>query len=161
MTNTIYSLSNHISSSIKEFVSDEVSNNPSTIGIAHSNSINDTSYFTWYMKWISYIYENNLPIWKKINMYKNNLSFINFVLTQFEKELHNSKQIREPNVNMIPLENYYQYANELYLEAYGKELPPKNFIKSELMTIIKECELSIRSNLLNKKKPNHNIIVIQ
>ncbi|MEX3623690.1 hypothetical protein [Viridibacillus arvi] len=124
------------------------------------NKGNQSIYFSWYIEWITYVYLNQKSMWEQIKKHKNNISFVSLIFHLFDKELHVNKGTISKDSISVPLENYFNYANELYIEAYGKELPRKNYKRTELINLIKESEKSIRMNLLNNKKPIHNIIFL-
>lgn len=118
-------------------------------------------FFHWYVDWISFISRNEKDTWKKVKKYKNNLPFINLVMKEFETEIDHFFRLEEKPFISTHLQNYFQYANELTVEAYGEELQKKTYLKSELLNIIKECERVIKNNLLNHKRPSHNIVTIR
>ncbi|WP_121616748.1 hypothetical protein [Virgibacillus halodenitrificans] len=118
-------------------------------------------FLQWYINWISFISYEEKKTWKKVKKYKNNLPFINLVFKEFEKEINHHFQLQEKPVDSSQLQNYYQYANELSVEAYGVELQKEIYQKSELINIIKDCEMVLKSNLLNHKRPPHNIVPLR
>lgn len=117
-------------------------------------------FLCWYMDWVSFISCEEKDVWKKVKRYKNNLSFINLVFQEFEKELNNYYQLEAQPLFSSHLRDYYQYANELCIEAYGEQLQKKTYVKSELLSIIKDCEKVIKNNFLNHKRPSHNIVIL-
>lgn len=119
------------------------------------------TFLRWYMDWISFVSYFERDTWKTVQKYKNNLSFINLVFKEFEKEVNLYFQSEDTETASSKLHSYYQYANELCIEAYGKELKKQNYLRSELLNIIKECESVIRDNLLHRKKPTHNVVTIR
>lgn len=114
-------------------------------------------YFSWYSDWLKNTAED--PMWLQICKYKNNLAFINLVFLQFDYILQKKNKLNAtpPTVH---LESYYEYANDVYIEAYGKLLPKRDYKRQELITIIKDCEREIQDCLVNNLPLSHNVIKI-
>jgi hypothetical protein len=148
-------LSNDICLSIHQYCRTKI---PFIMNERQTNKKNQELFLCLYMDWVLFVSKEQKSLWKKVKKYKNNLSFIHLTLSQFEKEFECILTKSSPPVH---LQNYYQYANDLCVEAFGKELQPKRYLKSELLSIIKECESVIKENLLKKQKPSHNIIPIR
>lgn len=119
-------------------------------------------YFAWYLEWVKHISHTQQLLWETIRKQKNNLVFINSIFVQFDYLLQTVESfentIEPPTVR---LESYFEYANDVYIEAFGKALPLKDYKKNELLSIIKESEKVIHSQFINNTKPSHNVRTIQ
>lgn len=103
-----------------------------------------------YSEWLEHVRMNEERIWSSIQPFKNNLSFLLSVFEQFKKEV---KLQMKKNSYSHGKEDYFHYANNLFMEAYGLPLEKKDYSKKELINIIKRCERDITT------KPQQNKII--
>ena len=117
-----------------------------------------TLYYSWYSDWVK-VSANIDSVWYQICKYKNNLAFINLVFLEFDYILQKENKLNSPPPT-VHLENFYDYANDVHIEAFGEELPKKEYERVELLSIIKECEHEIKLRLVNNIPPSHNVVRI-
>lgn len=144
--------------SVQSYFSNRISKDE----IVKLNGNHRSLYYSWYIKWIKHVSSTKQDLWETIHLQKNNLVFINLIFVQFDYLLQNihptEKSIEPPTVR---LKNYYEYANDVYIEAYGKTLPTKNYQMKELLFIIKECEKVLHEQYINNTQPTHNVLSIR
>ena len=154
----MYRNESKLSDKVKHSLTDYISSHKKEDIRSYNGKYNNV-YLNWYMEWLQSISLNEHDLWMDIRKHKNNITFINLVLLHFEEILQSKIDhlLKKPSVK---LNSYYHYANELFIEVYGKELLKLDYKKSELLQIIKECETVIQSNIMNNSQPSHNVVLL-
>ena len=111
-----------------------------------------------YFEWLNYVRKNEKELWLQIRNSRNNFRFMLSTLEEFKKEVlqkkHTSRKhhLEKGNYYQQRQKEHLQYANDLYIEAYGVPLDNKSYSKTELAAIIKTCELDIFLNKTKQRK---------